>query len=206
MRKTDYLIYLGDFGIIRNQLEYEVGLFEQFLKKPFFTLFLDGDFDNINVLNKYPVKIWNGGKVHLIDSSIIHLMRGQIYTIDDKTIFVMGGAETIDKSHRKEGLDYWREEIPSDQEINEAMNNLDQHNWNVDIVLTHTAAPSVIEPYYKHIIEDNRLNRFFTMLEKNLKYKHWFFGHVHKDEKIDEKHTVIYEDFIKILKRENYKR
>jgi hypothetical protein len=200
--KTDYVIGLGDFGLIWDKSEHEKQLIEQFERKHFTTLFLDGNHDNISLLNEYPIQNWNGGKVHYISDSVYHLMRGQVYTFDNKTIFVMGGADSIDKSHRKEGIDWWKEEIPSEQEINEAMDNLDKYNWKVDIVLTHTAAPKIIKPYCKYPIEDNRLYRFFNILEENLKYKHWFFGHFHKDVIIDEMHTMVYENVINLLKRE----
>ena len=39
-----------------------------------------------------PVEIWNGGKIHRIKDSVIHLMWGQIYTIDGYKFFEMGGA------------------------------------------------------------------------------------------------------------------
>lgn len=40
--------------------------------------------------------MWNGGKVHKIKSSIIHLMRGQVFSIAGKKIFTFGGAQSHD--------------------------------------------------------------------------------------------------------------
>lgn len=40
----------------------------------------------------HPIEQWNGGKVHLINDSVIHLMRGQIYTIDKLKFFTIGGC------------------------------------------------------------------------------------------------------------------
>ena len=47
---------------------------------------------------------WHGGKVHKINDSIIHLMRGQVYNIDNNNIFTFGGAASVDKEFRKENV------------------------------------------------------------------------------------------------------
>ena len=60
-------------------------------------MFVDGNHENYTRLyNDYPVEEWNGGKVHRIRDSVIHLMRGEIYDIDNKKIFVFGGAFSHD--------------------------------------------------------------------------------------------------------------
>ena len=53
--------------------------------------------DNFDLLESYPVTEWNGGKVHMITDSVIHLMRGQVYNIDGVSIFTCGGAMSIDR-------------------------------------------------------------------------------------------------------------
>ena len=39
---------------------------------------------------------WHGGKVHQIRESVIHLMRGEIFNIDNKKFFTFGGARSHD--------------------------------------------------------------------------------------------------------------
>ena len=62
----------------------------------FTTLFVDGNHENFDRLYSYPIIEWHGGKVHKINSSIFHLMRGEIYEIDNKKIFAFGGASCHD--------------------------------------------------------------------------------------------------------------
>lgn len=40
----------------------------------------------------------------------------------------MGGGTSTDKVFRKEGVSWWKEEIPTKQEFDEAISNLDKHN------------------------------------------------------------------------------
>jgi hypothetical protein len=65
-------------------------------EKPFTTLFGSGNHENFDLLAEYPVEDWHGGKVQRIRPSVIHLMRGQVYSIQGKTFFTMGGASSHD--------------------------------------------------------------------------------------------------------------
>lgn len=71
--KNDYLIIAGDFGGVWNSYTLEESL-APYAKLPFTVLFVDGNHENFDLLNAYPVSIWNGGKIHKIKDNIIHLM------------------------------------------------------------------------------------------------------------------------------------
>ena len=103
MSKDDYLIVCGDFGLLFNYRETgkslpscpedncwdkeELWWLNWLEERPFTTLFVDGNHENYDRLKKYPALEWNGGKVQMISDSVIHLMRGQVYQIDNKSIF-----------------------------------------------------------------------------------------------------------------------
>ena len=111
----DYLIILGDFGGVWGDEEdaYVQRIYNQ---RTFTTLFIDGNHENHDLLDQYPVEEWHGGKVHKICDRVIHLMRGQVFKLQGFTIFTMGGAESTDKKYRKEGESWWARELPSDEE------------------------------------------------------------------------------------------
>lgn len=96
--KNDFVIIAGDFGLIWDTKEssYEKKWLDWLDKKKFTTLFIDGNHENFDRLNAMPVSDWHGGKVHKIRDSVIHLMRGEIYNINNKTIFAFGGAPSHD--------------------------------------------------------------------------------------------------------------
>ena len=50
-------------------------------EKPFTTLYVDGNHENFDRLYGYPIENWQGGKVHKIRPSVLHLMRGQVFEI-----------------------------------------------------------------------------------------------------------------------------
>lgn len=193
--KEDYVIICGDAGIIWGSNTDEE-IIELYNSLPFTTLFVDGNHENHDLLDSYPVEEWNGGKVHKISDSIIHLMRGQVFNICGRSFFTMGGAESTDKWHRTEGVSWWRREMPSTEEYNEAMENLEKVGFKVDYVLTHCAPISILWELGHGFrwYEKDALTGFFNRLvyDFDLKFKTWYFGHYHVDRGIKEENEYKY--------------
>ncbi|MFL0194448.1 metallophosphoesterase [Clostridium sp. WILCCON 0269] len=95
MTKEDYVIICGDFGGIWNNSTEELNWRKWLEKKNFATLWIDGNHENFELLDKYPVTKWNGGKIHRISDSVIHLMRGQVFNIAGLKFFAMGGGGNL---------------------------------------------------------------------------------------------------------------
>ena len=203
LTKDDYVVILGDFGFIWNNTpdkteQYWLNWFDV---KPWTTLFIDGNHENFNRLNAYPITYWNGGKVHKITDSIIHLMRGQVYTLQSKKFFTFGGANSIDKHLRQEDISWWKGELPSYSEQEEAYSNLESSNFTIDYVLTHTCPQSVM---YKLLelnvissLYEDPTEKLLEQLNSLMTYSHWYFGHYHTDLDID-KFTCVYNEVIQL--------
>ncbi len=198
LTKQDYVIICGDFGMCWNNDDEEMFWRNWLNQKKFTTLFVDGNHENFSMLNAYHMEEWQGGDVHMIGESIIHLMRGQVYVIDGLKFFTMGGACSVDKSHRTLNVSWWKEEEPSTKEFATAIHNLDKHNWSVDYVITHTCSGELRNMMGYTGINDNNNSFFSNIIEPDLKYKHWYFGHFHRDKQLDDKHTVVYDKIIKL--------
>ena len=202
LTKKDYVIIAGDFGGLWNEDTVAEDL-APYERLPFTILFVDGNHENFTLLNQFPVTTWNGGKVHKISANIIHLMRGQVYEIEGKKIFTMGGGTSVDKMYRTEGITWWKEEIPAYADLVEARANLSKHNYEVDYIITHSCDERSL--YYPPIVNRSNKrgktqeeNKLFNEYENNVKYKHWYFGHYHVDGSVNERKTVVYEKVLKI--------
>ena len=197
LSKEDFVIICGDFGGIWNNDNEEMYWRKWLEQKRFTTLFIDGNHENFSLLNEFETVDFHGGKTHKISNSIYHLMRGQIYEIDGKQIFTFGGASSHDKEYRTEDKSWWAEELPSDQELDVAISNLEANGWNVDYIITHCAPSSVQEAiplnYRPDILTD-----FFEEIKNKATFKKWFFGHYHMDIEIDGKFRCIFNN-IEIL-------
>lgn len=196
LTKNDYVLICGDFGAVWDSGPTDFYLRRWFCEKPWTTLFVDGNHENHDLLATYPVTEWNGGKVHIISDSIIHLMRGQVFEIDGHKIFTMGGAASHDKEHRRQGVSWWAGEMPSLEEYAEARANLAAHGNRVEYIFSHCAGGRIqdqLRPYY----ERDALTDFFDELEE-IDYRNWYFGHYHMDKDPDEKHSALFDKVIKL--------
>ena len=192
---NDYVIIAGDFGGVWSEKTLEQDLYH-YKKLPFTVLFVDGNHENFDLLEAYPVTDWNGGKVHRISDSIIHLMRGQVYAVDGKKLFTMGGALSHDREHRVPGRSVWDRELPSLREYDEAIANFAANGNAVDYIFTHCASSRTqyfVAPHYREDV----LTHFFREIEQ-MDFKAWYFGHYHVDQDIDERHFALFDRVIRL--------
>lgn len=196
LTKDDYLIVVGDFGIWKDKKS------QDFLKwidnKKFTVLFVEGNHEDYSYLKTFPIVDMFGSKVRKINDSVFQLMRGEIYTINNKRFFTFGGARSIDRfsACRQEGIDWFPEEECSYAEEYKALSNLSNYNNEVDYIITHTCASSTLDEIsllYGFYVEyyDNQ-NKFFQELKNSIQYKGWVFGHFHQDLILNEKEVVLY--------------
>lgn len=226
MTKEDHVIVCGDFGGVWNKDEEsknEKWWMDWLEDKPFTTLFVDGNHENFDRLYNYPVEEWNGGKVHKIRPSVIHLIRGQVFTIEGKKIFTFGGArshdifggilelddpdyrekrKTLDKGwkpYRVNHLSWWRQELPSEEEMAEGRRNLEVHGNEVDFIVSHCCASSTQVLIGHGMYEQDYLNKYFEELRQTVKFRKWFFGHYHDNRNVNAQELLLYEQVIRVV-------
>lgn len=198
LTKDDILFVTGDFGFV-----FEGDLTEKMERKilaelPYIIAYVDGNHENFALLNSYPVEIWNGGKVHVIERNsqgepkVIHLMRGQVFTIEGKKIFTFGGGNSIDKGYRLLYRSWWPEEMPSEEDYKEGILNLNKHDYKVDYIITHAAPEETMNLFYPNHIDEKPLNNFLEWVRENTEYKHWWFGHLHDDRDLPRNQTLLW--------------
>ena len=211
LTKNDYVIICGDFGCVwGGELEKSDKWWQNWLdEQPWTTLWIDGNHENHDLLQTYPVEQWHGGRIHKINNSIYHLMRGEVFTINDKTIFTFGGGYSTDRAYRKEGVSWWKGELPTHEEVNYALQSLEKYNNHVDIILTHDA-PRDIKEYlgfynlcdmsvYGEEYEDIHSTLYF--FKKNIVFQDWYLGHYHIDKDIGNMH-ILYNEIIETTDKE----
>ena len=198
LTKEDFVIIAGDFGGVWDESRSENWLLRWLEKKRFTTLFVDGNHENFDLLNSYPVTAWKGGKVHEVRPGILHLMRGQVFQIEGMKFFTFGGADSVDKHYRKEGVSWWPQERPTEEEFSEGMKNLARHNYSVDYVISHTA-PQDIVGQLGYLREDGKFidptTAMLSRFQEKINFNHWYFGHFHEDTTLG-KYTALYQEVV----------
>ena len=219
--KEDYVIILGDFGLVWDDSAMEHSCLDWLENKPWTTLFIDGNHENYDLLNKFPIEEWGGGRVQKIRSSVIHLLRGEVYDIGGHKFFAMGGARSHDiqdgvlevgdsrikiwkkdnfKLFRINHISWWEEEIPNEKERKNALKNLAENDYKVDYILTHEAPSSDVALMDHLLYHPDEYSKWLEMeIRQKVKYKKWFFGHYHLNLDINEKETCLFERRIRIV-------
>lgn len=198
--KEDYLLICGDVGVCGFSPADEAKTRKILRDLPVTTLFIDGNHENYERLYSYGVTEWNGGKVHFIESDIIHLMRGQVYNIDGTTFFTFGGAYSIDRLYRIKGISWFPEEIPTKKEYEEGFNNLEKVDFKVDYILSHTGPREVVASMgYGEMSDDEiELRQYLQRIADFTEFDAWYFGHFHEDTEIEDMFFCLYEHVVKL--------
>ena len=219
MTKDDYIIICGDFGGVwtfEEESRREKEALDWLNNKNFTTLFVDGNHENYTRLYNYPIEEWKGGKVHKIRDSVLHLMRGEIFDIDNKKIFAFGGARSHDiqdgilnldeeekiYEYRKRGayfrirdFSWWDLELPTNQEMENGIENLEKMNYKVDYIISHccpTSIQALINSTYKRDI----LTDYLQHISEKCTFKRWYFGHYHDYKQVNSQFTLLYENIV----------
>lgn len=199
MKEGDTLIVCGDFGFIWDNSRKEQKIIRQLGKRKYNICFIDGTHENFSLLNDYEVSEWNGGKVHKIYDNLYHLMRGQVYIIDGKKVFTMGGGESPDIDIRTEENSWSKDESPTQEEFAEGVNNLEKYDFTVDYIVTHEP-PTKIKGFLQLKDYDNlrvtALNGYFGEISSKGTFTRWFFGSMHLDKFISDTHIAVFKNII----------
>lgn len=202
LQPGDTIIITGDFGYLWCGSRREKQFFDQLAKKPYTVLFIDGNHENFDLLHALPIENWHGGRVHFLRPNLIHLMRGEVYEIEGKRVFVFGGGYSLDKARRKPGVSWWPEELPSQEEIcnaEEKLRALREQGRPLDFIITHIA-PSDALDYLSCVNRDIRNVLFpeemelvsaLNRLSLNWNWKMWYFGHLHVDVELMGKYIAL---------------
>ena len=205
MTKNDMVIIAGDFGGVWFGDSRDDETLDWLERLPFTLAFVCGNHENYDALERYPVAEWHGGKVHRVRPHVLHLMRGQIFELESYRFFTMGGAKSHDTNHRINHISWWRQELPSDEEYIEALQNLERYNWQVDYIITHCAPTSIALAGSRHN-EADRLTDFLQEVQERAKYHYWLFGHYHDNKAIDEKHILLWEQIVRVIRSRSKQR
>ena len=207
LNENDVLINVGDFGGIwynEGHPKYKKDKYwlDWIGSKRYTFAFLDGNHENHDLLNELPIINKWGGKVGVIktkNKDIFYLKRGEVYTINNKTYFVMGGASSNDQGNRVEGKNWWAGETLSEADIKNAHDNLKKHNYKVDVILSHTCprvfANELVQMASSksiYSIGNDYMDRAMSKFEDptplilqefylKVEFNQWHFGHWHLD-------------------------
>lgn len=193
LKKGDTLLVTGDFGFVWDNSNKEKSNLRKLSKKKYDILFVEGAHENFDKLREYPQTDLYGGKAYKIDRNLFCLKRGEIYTIDGKSVFALGGGLPPYEDEPRETPP----SMPTDDELKAAVDKIRQHKRRIDLIVTHEAPASV-----KRMIDRNAtvndLNIFLDTVMKNTRYGKWYFGALHRDHAVSDSLICVFEEVHKV--------
>lgn len=223
MTKEDYMIICGDFGGVWDGGKKEERNLDWLEDLPFTTLFISGNHENFDLLRKYPTEEWNGGKIQRIRPHVIHLMRGQVFDLQGYFFFTMGGARSHDIEDgvlnpkapdfeeqywtlrrmggrfRVNHQSWWKQELPSKTEYEEARHSLEGIHYEMDYVITHCAPSSIVDILGNGGHVHDHLTDFLEEVKERAKFHYWLFGHYHDNKIIDDRFVLLWEQMVQVV-------
>ena len=206
LRKGDTLIVCGDFGFIWNGDKKEEALLKKIGSRPYAVLFLDGCHENFDLLKEYPVTDWKGGRAQVISGNLVHLMRGQLYTLEGYRFFTFGGGESREYDLRDGAKTWWEEEMPSEEEMLHGLKTLESHGNRVDYILTHEPSGKACTYSGGPNARLDGINIYLNQIEDKVQFERWFFGSLHLDKVLSKRHLAVFRKVIPVHPAANRRR
>lgn len=132
--------------------------------------------------------------------NVLFAKDGEIFELDGQKAIVIGGAYSIDKELRLAcGYGWWPDEQPSDEVKQYVEQQLGALDWQVDLVLSHTAPLKYVPTEFflsgidQHTV-DNSTEIWLDHIDDRLYYRRWYCGHFHTEKEID-KLMIMFENY-----------
>lgn len=197
LKKGDTLLVCGDFGFVWDGSPAEQKRLQKIGKLPYTVAFVDGRHENFDLLARYPITDWQGGQAQVISGNLVHLLRGEIYDIEEHSYFVFGGGESDDVEFRRPGVSWWPQEMPTEEEMHRALEHLAERDNRVDYILTHVPTLTAAARLNPRLAVDG-VSLFLGGVEQSVTCKRWFFGSLHRDQIISEKRRAVFEQVVAV--------
>ena len=190
----DVLIILGDAGINYHLDESDVNLKQVLSKLPITLFCIHGNHEaRPHTIESYKEMTWRGGTVYIEPKypNILFAKDGEIYDFDGKKAIIIGGAYSVDKEVRLiKGWRWFKDEQPGRWAKRRVEKQLNDNDWTIDIVLSHTSPlkyepTEVFIPWLDQSKVDKSTEFWLDTIENRLDYEKWYAGHYHTEKKID---------------------
>ena len=179
-----YCLQLGDFGFIFKYNDWKWNKFlnhfeKNYPNKMIFTVL--GNHENYDSIEKMPVKDMFGARCRKIRSNVYAVERGEILSVEGLNILCIGGADSIDKAWRQDGISWWAQEKISDTDVKKTVEK--GLTCSFDMVCSHAMPAFFMLQNFTPCFQTGSefsLEKIYCDIENNGGHiPLWIGGHVH---------------------------
>lgn len=159
--KEDVIILLGDVGLNYFGADKDRENKKILADFPNYFLCVHGNHEERTYhIQTYRTQIWRGGEVYYEPEfpNVVFAKDGEIYDFDGKKAIAIGGAYSRDKEYRLlTGLPWFPDEQPDDKVKSRVENKLNEVDWKIDYVFSHTCS-LVYRPSQESVINFEKID------------------------------------------------
>lgn len=191
----DAVFQVGDFGVTFGDSDWflnQVSGMATTYRIPVY--FIDGNHENFDRINGWLRDLPRNDNGHIqVKPYLYYVPRGSVWEWEGKTFAAMGGAASIDRGVRTEGIDYFKDELITAKQTYDLLDAVDNHGKRVDYFFTHDC--SDYTPWGFILIPDKDSLHNRRVLDGIINYvrpaNHWH-GHMHKRFEWNNSGTMTY--------------
>lgn len=135
---AEVVVHVGDFGVW-NPYNYITAVGNEAARHGLQVFFVDGNHEDHPWLNSQPVRE-DGFRV--LHDNVAHIPRGTVWTWDGANFLGLGGAHSVDRQWRRDGVDWFPEETLAYGQAFHAATTPE----NIDVMVTHDCPSGVDIP------------------------------------------------------------
>lgn len=185
--EAELVIFLGDFGFTWDEKEISIfrRLEDAVAERGLTAYWLDGNHENFDLLEE----VWGytpdgasdlGLQPSPMSANISYLPRGTRFELDGVKFMAFGGAVSVDRKWRTEGLSWWAQELITEDQVARITDE------PVDILLSHdvhtlapTLAMQLMTNNWKVDETSTRSRQLLSQVVDKVKPQYVFHGHYH---------------------------
>lgn len=196
LKKDDTLLVCGDFGFLWQGGAEEEKALDFIAKRNYQVAFVEGTHDNLDLVEAFPQEDWNGGQVHRIRPNLVHLIRGEVFTLEGMTFLAMGGGSSDDNAPLEKGVNWWPGMLPREEELSGFRQKMEEHQWKLDFILSHQAPTNIDACVNGRVCDVTLLTAFLDELQRSASFEKWYFGRYHQNKMIPPAYQGLYDQVL----------
>lgn len=103
------------------------------------------------------------------------------------------------KYFRVRNESWWENEMPTENERHYGKLMLEKTDNKVDYIVSHDCPSSILAIISMGMFAPDVLSDYFESISQTVEFKHWYFGHYHKDIRIFDKYSLLYHHIERII-------
>ena len=91
---------------------------------------------------------------------------------------------------------WWDLELPTNEEMQNGINNLEKVNFKVDYIISHCCPTNVQAMLRGGRYKKDILTDYLQEILEKCEFKKWYFGHYHDNKQVNSEFVLLYEDIV----------